>query len=287
MGERAHDTAMHTVRNALLAQIQSAQTELDRGPRMDDDAVHSARKDLKAARAALRLLRNVIGERRYVVENARLRNAARPLSRVRDAKILRDTADRLLKNEKNRRDRRLLLDLTGRLRRERKALRGEVLAGAKDVKASLSTLVQSGRNIARWPLRGPKDALPSALERLYRRSRKAMRHAQEHPSDDTLHEARKQAKYLALALETLGATGKRETARSVKRATAIGDQVGTDHDLSLIQSRLRRLPHGRTGKELPPDIPDRRAKLQHKAFRNGERLYRERPRSFVKRNSIL
>jgi len=98
MKERTHDRALYAIRNILLGQIASAQTALYAAERSDDDAVHSARKALKCARATLRLLRGVIGEGRYATENGRLRNAARPLSRVRDAKILLDTARKLLKS---------------------------------------------------------------------------------------------------------------------------------------------------------------------------------------------
>jgi CHAD domain-containing protein len=103
-----------------------------------------------------------------------------------------------------------------------------------------------------------------------------------------LHEARKQTKYLALALEAMGATGTYRVVRAVRRAKAIGDQLGVDHDLSLIQSKLTTLPSAqlRTCKTLPPEILGRRTRLQRKAFHNGKRLYKAEAQSFAKLASI-
>src|SRR5262245_12474922 len=58
-----------------------------------DAAVHEARKSFKKVRAILRLVRPAIGERSYRYENTAFRDAARPLTEVRDAKILVETLD--------------------------------------------------------------------------------------------------------------------------------------------------------------------------------------------------
>ena len=53
-----------------------------------DEAVHEARKSFKKIRAVLRLVRPVIDEESDREENTCFRNAGRPLTEVRDAKIL-------------------------------------------------------------------------------------------------------------------------------------------------------------------------------------------------------
>src|SRR5262249_21269392 len=60
-----------------------------------DEAVHEARKSFKKVCAVLRLVRPVIGEAVFRAENACFRDAARPLTEVRDAKILVETLDGL------------------------------------------------------------------------------------------------------------------------------------------------------------------------------------------------
>src|SRR4051794_33019488 len=52
------------------------------------EAVHTARRRLKEARAAVRLVRDALGRKTFDEANAVLRDAARPLSAVRDAQVL-------------------------------------------------------------------------------------------------------------------------------------------------------------------------------------------------------
>ena|ERR1700730_10683395 len=61
--------------------------------RLTDERVHDARKRIKKARAATRLLRDALGKGAYTRENAALRDVARPLSQVRDSRVLLDTLE--------------------------------------------------------------------------------------------------------------------------------------------------------------------------------------------------
>src|ERR1700744_5159398 len=62
----------------------------------DERSVHAARKELKKARATLRLVRDALGTSSYKKENAALRDAARPLGEIRDAQVLRDALKSLI-----------------------------------------------------------------------------------------------------------------------------------------------------------------------------------------------
>ena len=53
--------------------------------------VHRARQAMKRARAVLRLMRAATGKRAYRIANAAVRDAAQPLSPLRDAKVLLTT----------------------------------------------------------------------------------------------------------------------------------------------------------------------------------------------------
>src|SRR5262245_12430711 len=65
-----------------------------------DEVVHDARKALKRVRAMLRLARPVVGEKVFQRENTCFRDAARPLTAVRDARILVETLDKLIEHFK-------------------------------------------------------------------------------------------------------------------------------------------------------------------------------------------
>src|SRR4029078_8088646 len=82
---------------AIRCELKDAlQTVRDRWP-PSDRAVHKTPKRLKRTRAALRLNRPALGERAYERESRALRDAARPLGRVRDATAILDTCKSLIK----------------------------------------------------------------------------------------------------------------------------------------------------------------------------------------------
>ena len=77
-----------SAKSALRHHLERALAELGGKPPLRDVSVHEARKQLKRARATLRLLRDGIGDTAYRRANQQLRDAARPLSGVRDAKVM-------------------------------------------------------------------------------------------------------------------------------------------------------------------------------------------------------
>src|SRR6202012_843867 len=83
----ADEDAGAGVRRGIAARLQKAAER--RGGPLDGDAlaegIHGARKDLKKARAALRLVREEVGEETFKRENHALRDAARMLSASRGA----------------------------------------------------------------------------------------------------------------------------------------------------------------------------------------------------------
>src|SRR6266550_5872735 len=81
------------IRRILRKEIEKALGAVDSARSPTDEGIHDARKRLKRARAALRLIREALGDREYRRENRILRDAARPLSEIRDAKILIDIYD--------------------------------------------------------------------------------------------------------------------------------------------------------------------------------------------------
>ena len=63
---------------------------------LPDEQVHAGRKDIKRARAAVCLLRDAVGTRRFRKVNDALRDAAHALNPLRDAKVLTQTLQQLL-----------------------------------------------------------------------------------------------------------------------------------------------------------------------------------------------
>ena len=63
------------------------------------ETIHGARKDLKKARAALRLIREELGEKAFKRENRALRDAGRLLSASRDAEVKLATLEALVEGD--------------------------------------------------------------------------------------------------------------------------------------------------------------------------------------------
>src|SRR4030095_174962 len=247
-----------------------------------DGAVHYARKQLKRARAGLRLLRDAVPKASYSRENGELRDAARPLSLIRAARVMLDTLERAPVNAPPR---------GGGLRRLRRALREEhasvrrkILQHAVHRKRIVRTLTRIGHRLARWrPRVDNRSALRASVKRLYRRGRKALARAETDPTVEKLPELRKQVKYLGLAMQTLAVIEAFDTGKLSKRAQCIADRLGDDHDLAMLHEKISALTPapGKVPKALLTHMDRRRRKLEKKAVKRSQRLYEWRPKDFV------
>jgi CHAD domain-containing protein len=260
--------------------------------------VHETRKALKRLRALLVLLRAELGPKRYARENAALRDCGRRLAGARDAEVMLGTLDSLVQRDPSHFTRSAAVrTLRAQLLAERDTaaahaihdprVRGEVIAELRAVRA----------RAARWELRERGfRLLAPGLEDIYTRGRRRMRVARRRQSVEALHAWRKRVKELRYAAETLdrggkGAGGSSKYVRRVaRRADGLGEMLGEEHDLALLEARVRDkrsrqffAGERKTRKRLLALIASRRRKLRKRALREGERLYRRPPRRFVRR----
>ena len=78
-------------------------------------------------------------------------------------------------------------------------------------------------------------------------------------------------KYLGAAMTILGVE------KVAERADAVAARLGKDHDLGLLRPWLNG------ERALAAAIAQRRGKLQRKALRRAQRLYRRKPAKFIAR----
>jgi CHAD domain-containing protein len=270
------------IRAQLRAFLQDAIRAIDGNRIPSDIDVHDGRKKIKRARANLRLLREPIGEKAYRRENIALRDAARPLSAVRDAKVVAEALAGMVK-ESNDVAASDVARVRRRLRKTRAAARRRAL-GAKRRKRLTSILLTVDKRVAGWKLPADGAGLQAGIRRLYRKGRKALDAAASSPTGETLHEARKQTKYLKLALEPFGERSKALMDEVVESAKAIENELGADHDLALLKLKVQPLAKQIDGgKDLVKSIKKRRRKLQTKALKKGKRLYDKKAGKFMNR----
>ena len=110
------------VRRMLRRETKRALQAIDSAHAPRGEAIHDARKRLKKARAALRLARLGLSKSEYRRENDTVRDAARPLSKVRDSQVLIDTLDGLARRA-TQAQRRTFLIMRERLTADRRKLR--------------------------------------------------------------------------------------------------------------------------------------------------------------------
>ncbi len=286
MAYELHATGTGTHRVARLVRKQVEDTlELLRPEAVSDAAIHAARKHLKKARAALRLLRDALGPTMYARENAALRDAARPLRTVRDGTALLDQLDSLIKRYGAPARAVDLVGLRRLLERERTAARAQLRRSRLRHETTLLRGVVA--RSARWPVgRRGWSVLGPGLKRVYKRGRNALAVARGERTPEALHEWRKQVKYFWHQLQLLQPLWPGHIGELAEEAHSLGDHLGNDHDLAVLRSKVLEHPQALAGparSALVALIDRARTELQEKALALGERIYEEKPREFAAR----
>ena len=253
-----------------------------------DPAVHAARKELKKARATLRLLRDVLGTSTYKRENAALRDAARPLSELRDGQVLLDALSSLVEHHGAPASQWPLGKFEHVLNRRRGELRESVLKQPGPLQGACRILRAARSRSEHWQVgRHGWSVLGAGLKRTYSQGRRALARVQARRGDECLHEWRKQTQYFRNQLQLFEPLGSGRLAGLVKKTRELVEYLGDDHDLAVLSERAlaarEDFPNATTHRAFIALIERRRAKLQAKALRVGRQVYKEAPAAFTAR----
>ncbi|MBW8881598.1 MAG: CHAD domain-containing protein [Asticcacaulis sp.] len=227
----------------------------------DDDRAHRIHLGCKRIRSYLRLLRGVLGDKRYRKENRFFRDFARPFGAVRNQEVANKTVD-------------LLADSLPRA--ELDALRQlplpETPSQPMDLNAVMTAVTAAQKRFIASA--HGKVRLKGQLRELYRHGRRLYKTARDTPSADNLHEWRKQAKYLRYALAAVEETGPDDAAWR-KRLKKLAKVLGEHHDLSLLHDRIAA-PNPALAV-----IYDHQTTIGDQALELGRKLYDRKPRTFI------
>jgi CHAD domain-containing protein len=284
---KAQESVRKGVRRLLRQQIDKALDGLNQAPAPNDEVIHDARKCFKKVRALLRLVRDELGEKVYQRENYCFRDAGRPLTEVRDAKVLIETLDKLCKHYAAELTSGAFDPVRQRLQAHQQSDRERVLEREKALDNVRLAVGEARARLEDWPLRQKGwAALEPGLRRCYQQGHKAQAAAVAEPIVETLHEWRKQAKYLYHQLQVLAPLWPAvlgEVSEQVHRLTQL---LGDDHDLSVLRATVTAAPEAFGGSILQGlfALMDRRhEELQCAAFPLGLRVYCDRPAAFTRR----
>jgi len=286
---RGEDTA-DGVRRVARGQLDRAGDRLDAGTAARGDldaAVHDTRKAFKRLRALVRVSRDALGDEAYRRENTIFRDAGRRLSGTRDAAVLVQTLDGLTARYRDELDDGAFAGLRGALASEAEAASSALGDDRAAVHAVQGTLEAARRRVGGWPLPddGGLDMLQPGFERIYRRGRRALKAARKHRDTETVHELRKRAKDLWHAAQVLRPAAPKAMKELGRRAHALSDAAGDDHDLAVLRAAARERHAALAPGELAlleRLIARRRRRLQRKALSHGRRLYASKPAALGK-----
>lgn len=273
------------LKRLTLEQIDLAIALLEgRGGAAPERTIHETRKALKRARALVRVQRGALGQGRFERNNAVLRKAGRRLATARDAEVVVDALAGIIERHPKRLARSAgVARLRARLLAEREQAQAHTRHGAQARGVVLDELRGARADLERWqPAHGDGRTARAGLRSIYRQGRKRARRARKLQSSAALHDWRKRAKDLRYVAEAL------DLRKVAKRADRLGEAIGEEHDLWLLEECLRRHRKCFKGdkparRELQRQIARRRRRLRKRAFELGRELYREPPKRFVRR----
>ena len=290
---KTRETVSDGIKRNVTHQIEKALKHLeptknahDRNAPGDEADPNEVRKCFKKVRAALRLVREDLGDELYREENLCFRDAARLVREMRDAKMLVETVDKFSPLAQSIEPGALanirevlvanLKDVTDQAREDK------VFAVAQDV------ATQALARLSDWKVeRNGWAALEHGLRHTYRTGYRALALAAKTSDVKTLHEWRKQARHLRNQLQLLEPawTGREDELGG--QAHQLPHLLGDDHDLAVFRETLAADPTAYGGhrilKGLFAVIDRRRKELQQEAFAVGRKLYTDPPKTFTAR----
>ena len=279
------EDAASGMRRVILGRLTKATERLGEAGEDGDaraEAIHGARKDLKKARAALRLIRDELGEKDFKRENQALRDAGRLLSASRDAEVKLSTLDALVEGAGDAPP-----GATALWREALVADRDRIVGGeGEEAGAAIAAIAEVIARAPQWRIRhdGWKLLAPG-LDTAYADGREAFLALGDSPSFEAVHELRKRGKDLWYQVRLL-----RDAWEPVLEATAdeihdFTDRLGDHHDLAVLAEDLEERPQivPAQRETLRALIEARQEILLDQARVTGERIYAEKPKAFARR----
>jgi CHAD domain-containing protein len=289
------ESAAEGMRRVIAGRLDKAAERLREAGADGDlaETVHSARKDLKKARAALRTVRADLDRKTFKRENHRLRDAARLLAASRDAEVKLATLDALVEAADGSAP-------PGPLRVWRDALTAERdrVAGGPNAAAESDPNLDDQMARATWTIEASLAAIPAlklkhdgwqllgpGLDRAYRDGRDGLRATGEKPSPAGVHEWRKRAKDLWYQLRLLEDAWPGLLEATVDQVHELTELLGDHHDLAVLREDVEGRAEVGAGHAAVfiALIEKRQAALLDDALGLGDRIYAEKPKAFRRR----
>jgi CHAD domain-containing protein len=266
----------HAVRRVFGEEIDWAVGQLTTSKKRAR-AVHEARKSMKKIRGLLSLIANKLGPL-YKPEDRFFGHSGKKLSDLRDGAIMLEVFHRLaaahpqleLGHVRRILERRHQCDA-----RSEKRLTGEVARLLKESQAKTSS----------WPIDDlTVDALLPNLSASYRKTKKALKHAQKRPDEKTIHNLRKEVKHhfyhVRLLEDFWPSPFKKRAADLDNLETCLGDSNNLSVLRLRIEADVETTADRQEVRELTRVIDEQIRNLRERGLALASHLYADKPRKF-------
>jgi len=275
------ESVRKAVRRLCCERLEDALEPLRNG--VHAGAVHNARKEIKKLRAVLRLVRAEIGKSAYAEHTDALRNAAERLTALRDAEIKLSAFDGVVKHFKRKLGSRPFPKIRVALKKNRR-LEEERLYKGRSITSVKAILCHEKGQMDRLKMRSNGwKAIAPGLKKIYSRGRDAFEAAGQEPTAENFHEWRKRVKDLNHQLSLICPARPRKFRLRTSRLDKLGNLLGNDHDLFVLNQfvarKFGRMPGARLFQDL---IITRQNKLRSEALKLGGRFYPTKPDRFCR-----
>lgn len=279
-----HATLDVEIKRVLREQIDGALSELAGSHENLDEHIHECRQHLKRVRAVLRLIAPEIGRGKFRKIDDAARAIAQGLAAARDSAALQESYDALLRKvEPAARApfEERLLALSGRLFpvEQRAAEASDAAFAQREPLAALRSEVERLRFEST-----DFELVREGFRDSFARARRALARADAEPTGERLHSLRTQAKRFQNQLALFEPLWPRVLRVQRAEITRMTEALGADHDLSLLEAKLRDTD---LDLELRAFLEDacatRKATLRERARKIAGRVFAESPKGLSSR----
>ncbi len=275
------------LKRILEEQIDKVVDEINNPKENIDETVHEIRKRFKKIRTVIRLLRDEIGKNKYKEENLFYRDEGRRIAGIRDSFVLEESLNKILNYYAHQLISGAFENVKVNLEESHKSFKAE-----KNYKSEINEIkkeiITAKERIIALTVKGDDFKLISdGLQRIYKRGKKGIQNAYQNPIPENFHEWRKRVKYLRYSIKAVSNFWPDELNQFKDSLHNLTDFLGEIHDLLQLKNVLL------SNKELCRDetqlqmllalINQRTEELKILAKAEGERIYAEKPKAFIKR----
>lgn len=229
--DKSLEAAFRRIAGEQFGRAIEAVEQMDR-----PDTIHEVRRHCKRLRGLVRIVRTAFPG--FETADEAIRDIARPLSGLRDARVMLDTFDRLVERCGDKGEWHRLAKLRKRLEHERDKLLGKVDA-AERLDEARTKLADARIRCAEWELTGDGwEVVGAGVVLTYEKARTAAAEAFAQRQPDMFHELRKQVRYHWCHTRLLRNFWPDEMHARAALADELADMLGNKHDLDLFVVHL-------------------------------------------------